>query len=217
MPARVAFVTESEDAAEQFVREYVLDAVDRAPEIEGCEGLAFGLNEAPDPDGGSVAMTVFGEAEEFLREEEATWEEYRAAGGIRDWSVERIPREYMEETFGEKGAALTERLMPLADRMARLVYDEFDDLDDLPAAHDTYDDEDTRAGWWIVPHHIAFASLDYSATEEIAVHKAGIEEDLRIIAERDEAAADARLDSLLADLEAMREDVKAGRAGSRGG
>lgn len=64
----------------------------------------------------------------------------------------------------------------------------------------------------MVPHHIGFASLDYSAAEEIQMHKARIEEDLKLIAESEgEDAVDKHLDTLLADLEDMREDLKQGR------
>lgn len=212
VPANVTFLTDSEDTAEQFVREYLLDAVDRAPDADGCDGLAFSLNEPPNPDGGSIAVTVLGEADAFLDAEESTWEEYKQAGTLQDWEIDQLPQEQFEAMFGEQGAELTARLIPLADRMASLVYEEFDSLENLPAVTDAYPDEETNAGWWVVPHHIAFASLDYSAAEEIQMHKAGIEEDLKIIAEFEgEDAVDEHLDALVADLEDMREDVKQGR------
>ncbi|PSP57636.1 hypothetical protein BRC73_07990 [Halobacteriales archaeon QH_7_66_37] len=46
MPAHVRFLTETEDAAERFVREYGLGAVDRAEEIDGCHGVTFALTFA---------------------------------------------------------------------------------------------------------------------------------------------------------------------------
>lgn len=212
MPAHVAVLTESEDAAEQFVREYVLEAVERAPETEGCEGLAFSLNEPPNPDGGSVGMTILGDESTFVNAEKPTWKKYTQDGLVQEWTVDDLPQEHFERVFGEKGSKLAKRLMPLAERMATVVYDEFESLDELPAPYDTYPDETTPAGWWTVPHHIAYASLDYSAAEEIKMHKAGIEEDLKLIAEFEgEDAVDSQLDALLADLEDMREDVKKGR------
>lgn len=204
----MTFLTDSEDAAEEFVRDYLSEAVDRAPEIDGCEGFSFDLNEQQTSNGGSVRITVFGDADSFLREEEPTWDEYKQAGTIQDWNIDQITHEQFTEIFGKKGGEQTMQLLPLAERMATLVYEEFDKLEDLPATYDT----ESGAGWWIVPHHIAFASLDYSAPEEIEMHTAGIEEDLKLIAEsKGEAAVDSQLDSLLADLEAMREEVKAGR------
>lgn len=92
IPARVAFFTDSEETAEQFVREYLLDAIERAPAIDGCDGLGFSLNELPNPDGGSVTVTVLGEADTFLNAEESTWGEYRQAGTLQDWEVERLPQ-----------------------------------------------------------------------------------------------------------------------------
>lgn len=212
MPARVTFATASEQTAEQFVREYLLEAIDRAPDMDGCDGLAFGLNEAPTSDSSSVVVTVLGEPDAFLSAEKSRWEEHRQTGVLQDWDIQRLPQERFEAMFGERGAELSARLMPLADRMASLVYEEFDSLENLPAATDAYPDEETNAGWWVVPHHIAFASLDYSAAEEIQMHKAGIEEDLKLIAEFEgEDAVDEHLDALLADLEEMREEVKQGR------
>jgi hypothetical protein len=213
MPASIAFLAETEDDAEQFVREYVLDAVDRAPEVDGCEGVAFSLNEAPNPKGeGSVGMTVLGESDAFLENEEPKWREYQDAGVVQEWNVQRRSREQFRAAFGENGGEITERLMPLAERMAAVVYDEFDNLDDLPEAVDTFPEESLNVGGWVVPHHIAYASLDYSAAEEISMHKAGIEEDLKLLAEYEgEETVDEQLDSLLADLEAMREEVKKGR------
>lgn len=212
MPAHVIFFTDSEDAAEQLVREYVLDAINRAPEQQGCEGLSFSLNEAPNPDGSSVGMTVLGDADGFIENEKSTWVEYEEAETVQDWEIEPVPYERFESAFGEQGTELAERLMPLAERMAQQVYDEFDRLEELPEPYDANPGEETNAGWWVVPHHIAYASLDYSAAEEIEMHKAGIEEDLKLLAEFEgEDAVDAHLDSLLADLEAMREDVKDGR------
>jgi|AntRauTorcE11898_2_1112593.scaffolds.fasta_scaffold06312_3 hypothetical protein len=212
MPARVSFVTDSEATAEQFVREYLLGAIDRAPEMDGCAGLSFGLNEAPNPDRGSIVVGVLGDADAFLRAEQPRWEEYEQAGTLEGWDVQQLPPEQYKEIFGEQGVELTTRLMPLAERMATLVYEEFDSLENLPAAADTYPDEETDVGWWVVPHHIAYASLDYSAVEEIQMHKAGIEEDLKLIAEFEgEDAVDEHLDALLADLEEMRDEVKEGR------
>lgn len=212
MPGTIVFFTESKDAAEQFVREYVIGAVERAPQIGGCEGLSFSLNEASNPDGGSVILGVLGGADAFLNAEEPLWDDHKEAGLIQEWNIEQVAPEQQEEMFGEQGAALTQRLMPLAERMASLVYEEFDSLDDLPAAYDTYPKESTNVGWWVVPHHIAYASLDYSAAEEIQMHKAGIEEDLKLVAEFEgQDAVDSHLDSLLSDLEDMREEVKSGR------
>ena len=211
MNAKVIFRTDSDETAENFVREYVVDAIERVPEFDGCEGIHFGLAPS-DADESGVAVGIYGNADEFIEHEQPTWEEYERDGILEDWNVNYRSQEWFEEAFGERGAELTERLLPLADRMAALVYQEFDSLNNLPAPHDANPEEDVSAGWWIVPHHIAYASLNYSAAEEIEMHKAGIEEDLKLIAEQEgEEAVDSYLDSLLSDLEEMREDVKAGR------
>lgn len=211
MPAKVMFRTDNDEMAEHFVREYVADAVERASEFDGCEGVNFGF-APPNADESGVAVGVYGDADEFIEHEQPAWEEYTRDGTLQDWNINYRSQERFEEIFGERGAELTERLLPLADRMATLVYQEFDSLDNLPAPHDANPEEELSAGWWIVPHHIAYASLNYSAAEEIEMHMAGIEEDLKIIAEQEgEKAVGSHLDSLLSDIEEMREDVKAGR------
>ena len=206
------FQTESEELTEQFVRDYVVDAIQRAAKFDGCEGTYFGLAPSNTDENGA-AIRVYGDADEFIEHEKPTWDEYEQDGVIQEWNVTHRSQEWVEQSFGKRGADLTERLLPLADRMASIVYEEYDSLDDLPAPHDANPEEDLSVGWWVVPHHIAYASLNYSAGEEIEMHKAGIEEDLKLIAEQDgDEAVDSHLDSLLSDLEEMREPVKAGRA-----
>lgn len=216
MPGRIIFSTRGEGSAEQFVREYVLDVIDRVAQIEGCERVAFGLDRHPNSDGGRVTLDVFGDAEAFFDHEQEEWEHHQNDGLITGWETSVFDRKAMEAEMGEKGAQLSIRLTALADRMATLVYDEYESLDDLPAALNTYPDEGTQAGWWIVPHHIAFASLDYSATEELAMHRGGIAESLRLLAEREgKDEVDDQIDDLIDALEEMRDDVKQGR--NRGG
>ena len=211
MPAKVMFQTNNEELTEQFVRDYVVDAIERAADFDGCEGAHFGLAPSNTDENGA-AIGVYGNADEFIEHEKPTWDEYEQDGVVQEWNVTHRSQEWVEQSFGKRGAELTERLLPLADRMASIVYEEFDSLDDLPAPHDANPEEDLSAGWWVVPHHIAYASLNYSAAEEIEMHKAGIEEDLKLIAEQEgEGAVDSHLDSLLSDLEEMRDSVKAGR------
>lgn len=212
MPLRILFQTDSEKEAEQFVREYVLDAVDRIPEIESCDNIGFGLNEPPNPDGGSVMMTVDADADKFVQQEKERWEQAHEMGLITGWETTAFDEVALAEEYGENGAELAPRLGTLAEKMAAHVYDEFDDLDNLPATVDTFPDEHTEIGWWFIPHHLTFASLGYSATEELSVHMAGVEEALRIIAERGgEQKVDTEIDDLIEALEEMRDDVKEGR------
>jgi len=90
IPAQIQFSIENEAAAERFVREYLLEAVDRASEIEGCAGITFGLNEPPNPDGGAIGVGVLGEADPFIEQEKSLWEQYRDGGFLTDWEVSSL-------------------------------------------------------------------------------------------------------------------------------
>lgn len=107
MPARVTVFTGTTVTAEQFVREYLLDSIDRAPYIEGCDGLSFGLNEATNPDTESVIVGVLGDADAFLNAEKPTWEEYVQDGTLTDGDVQHLSQGRFETIFGERGAELT--------------------------------------------------------------------------------------------------------------
>lgn len=202
MAGKIIFSVDGEGSAEQFVREYVLDVIDRVAQIEGCEHVAFGLDRHPNSDEGRVTLDVFGDAEAFFDHEQKEWERHQNAGLITGWKTSVFDHQAAKVEMGKKGAQLSTRLAALADRMATLVYDEFETLDDLPAALDTYPDEESRVGWWTVPHHIAFVSLDYSATEDLAIHRGGIEESLRLLGEREsENEVDDQINGLIDALE----------------
>jgi hypothetical protein len=215
VPAHVRFLTETEDAAERFVREYGLGAVDRAEEIDGCHGVTFALNEPPNPEGGAVTFGVMGKVDAFVDNERHRWETHREAGLIEDWETTKIKQEQTEARLGEQGADLApNRLFPLAAKMAKLAYEEFDEEEGFPAPVNAFSEDDGHysVGWGMLPHHLTFANLGYSAAEEMEMYLFCIEEDLRIFAERnDEEIVDAKIDELISSLEDMRGDVKDGR------
>lgn len=214
MFGNVAFLTETEEDVDQFIREYVLDAIDRVDESGICKGISFDRDEQLNPDGESVILAVTSDFEAFVDHERERWREYREAGVIDDWQTKQLSRDEVESRFGEHGFELARRLIPLGGKMGKLAYEEFDD-EPFPPAEDAYPEEDAMpTGWWAVPHHVTVGNLGYSPREEIRMHRSTLDEDLRLIAEREGPdAVDDEIDDFIEALEQMREDVKEGRDG----
>lgn len=213
MPGSILFLTETEAATGRFIHEYVLGAMNRGPEIEGCEGISFDRDEQRVDDGDSVTLVVFGDFEAFVASEQERWKDHQTAGLIETWETNSLTDEQLAWKFGEQGAELAKRLLPLGGEMGKLAYQQFDDepfphpVDGSPG-----DNGWMPVSWWTVLHHLTVGNLGYSPSDEIDMCVAAIEEDLRIIAERTgEEAVDAKIDNMIDTLEGLREDVKDGR------
>jgi|GEM_PF-2540208 len=210
----VHFLTESEKDAEEFIREYVLDAIDRTEDIEGCEGIGLAVNEPPNPDGGSAGMSIWGDFNQVIEQERKHWKSYQERGVISGWESHSVEQEQLATKIGEQGVSLGSRLSPLVGRIAKLVYEEFGPEEPFPEPVDTYP-EDTGlypVGWGYVLHNVTFAGLGYTAEDELDMYLFTIEESLRIFAERnDEDAVDDKIDELVESIEAMRPEIKEGR------
>lgn len=214
---RVQLLTATEADARELVTGYAVDAVARARNDDRCDAFTFSLNEPPRQEGGSLGLLLFGASEDFIEAEREQWEALSGEGAIEDWQERPIPEDEMrraqQSKFGEQGGGLAESIFDLSSTMARHVVGELGG-DEFPAAVDEFADEESQypAGMWLLFHHMAFANFGYSATEEAAMHMEGIEEDLRIFAERNsEDDVDELIDELIDDLDDMREQVKQGR------
>jgi hypothetical protein len=210
----VLFLTESEEDVDQFLQEYVLDAIDRVEESGICEGISFDRDEPLNPDGESVGLIVASDFDAFVEHERERWKEYREEGVIDDWQTRPLSTEQVEERFGKDGFELARRLTPLAGKMGKLAYEEFDG-ELFPPAEDAFPEErGSPAGWWLTLHHLTVGNLGYTPREEVRLYRSVLDEDLRIIAEREgPEAVDAEINALIDSLEEMREDVKEGRPG----
>jgi hypothetical protein len=210
MPANVLFETPDRAMAETFVEEYVLDLIERVEKMEICDGVMFAVNGGAVPSGSAVLLAVMSDTDVLVGRERERWESLHDDGVIDGWERSERSEAELKQQYGEQGFELAKRLLPLSAKMSKLAYEEFDD-EEFPAAIDTFPDEDGAypVGWGLVLHHMAFADLDYTADEEIKMHTKGIEEDLRIIGERDgEQAAQERIDDVIESLESMREKVQ---------
>lgn len=230
MDRRVAlqFTTASVESATRFLEEYVLDALDRVPNTDACDSFTFVPGQpvtgdrpsgpqVPPPDY-PVYLTLRCDTDAVIAAERDHWEALIEEGVIEGWEeVKSTDREEIVTELGEQRAALLARSSNLSAQMAGLASRAFADLGMVPAAVETYPDEESDAapfGWWAVLHTVT-VQLIYSMDEELDAYRYGIEHALRNVAEQvGEDEAVSRLDELIAELEGVREKVGAGRLDS---
>jgi len=211
MSGLVQFFIESTADIDFFIHEYVKNVISRATEIEGCEGVSFDQN-VQHPDGETVALIAFGDFESFIESEQEVWEKYQEDDLIEAWETRPLSDERLAWKFGERGTELTKRLMTLSGEMSTLAYEQFND-ESFPDPVDAFPEDGgvMPMGWWLVTHHITVGNLGYTPGDEVEMCLTAMEEDLRIIAERQDAdTADAKIDEIIDALEEMREDVTDG-------
>lgn len=222
------FSTGSQENAERFIHEYVLDAIDRVQNMDACECFTFVPSQSatghrttglqiPPPDY-PIVLTIRGETDEIIDAERDLWDSLVQEGVITGWEVKRsIDIGELVDDLGEKRATLVAHTSNLSAKMASLAYQEFDELDTVPAAVETYPDEESDGapfGWWTVLHTVT-VQLNYTLAEELDAYRYGIEHTLRNIAEHEGAdVAEDYHDELVLAVEAMREEVKEGRLDS---
>lgn len=203
----VVFETDGADADERLVREYVLSAMDRLPESDTCEDVGFlRYGHAPDSEGGEVRLYLQGEPEAIVENESPRWDALVEEGLAREW-VDDGPEDDTA-TFGERGGETVAALQFLASRMSKVAL-ESDVVDDL-APVDTYPGEGpVPVGWWTLLHFLADQRA-LSADEEIDAYVEGIRNRLWSIGlVEGEGRANERIDDLVAELEAVRDEVAA--------
>lgn len=204
------------EQAEQFVEEYVLDAIDRLSDHDACESVSFAFATNPETgDRSVVTLAILGDLEKLRDQEASRWDEAVAEGPITDWEqMMAMDRAEMETILGERNASLFLTLAQLSAEMAAQTYEIFADIDRRPGAVETYPDEESQPGpigWWVLLHTMT-VQLNYSLEEELDAYLQGIDHTLRNFAEREDAATiDEQIDDIVAELEANREAVKNGR------
>lgn len=206
------FELDGPEAVEEFIREYVLDALERVEDSEACDQFEF----APAGTNGrdSVIIGIWGDPETVMEEEQSYFEPYLESELLNDWTLaQEWDVEEFESLMGEQSAALNQRIGGLSAEMAKLAYEEFNSF---PAAVDTYPDEAEGAGplgWWGVLHNLT-VQVNYDLDEELDSYLYGIEHTLRNFGEyHGEDAVDQRIDEMKQSLEDMRDEAKNGRLG----
>jgi hypothetical protein len=208
--AQYRFELDGADALEDFIREYVLNAITRVQDYESSEHFSFAPAGTDGRD--AVIIVIEGDPETVIEKERPYFDPYLDRGLLNDWElVQELTAEDFAAMLGDQSAPLNQRLGDLSAEMAKLAYEEFESF---PAAVDTYPDEDAGAGpigWWVILHNLT-VQANYDLDEEIDAYRYGIEHTLRNFGEYHGAdAVDRRIDELQQSLEEMREEVKNGR------
>ncbi|MFP8958727.1 hypothetical protein ACLI4Y_18640 [Natrialbaceae archaeon A-CW3] len=205
----VEFQTEDATDEERFIREYVIDAIERLPENHFCESMGFiRLSTNPHADSGAVHLSFVGDLDAIIDHEREIWANYVEQGVILEWKPSDHPWNQIDA--GEQTMELSWRLTVLASRMSAEVFDEFETQ---PAAVDEYPEEEkpSPSGWWTLLH-ILTNHQGYTPEEEIAASIENVRNHLHYMAERDDPAeAEEKIDGLIDTLEGIREDVQTPR------
>lgn len=99
MPGSFLFFANTEEDIDQFIREYVLGAIDRVDSLDVCEGISFDRDERVNPEGASVVLMVASDFDAFVEHERDHWREYHEAGLIEDCETQRASEEGLEKRF----------------------------------------------------------------------------------------------------------------------
>lgn len=203
----VIFDTESVEAEERAVREYVVPAMERLGDAEACESVFFNrYGHDPSVDGGEVDLYVFGDPEEIRSRERDRWDELVADGPAEAWWTDDRP---VDPDSFDPEKRLRNRLRATAGRMAAEFFAEFED--DRPDALDTFDSEgEFGVGAQTLLHHL-LNQLGYQAddgAEEIDLCFENVESRLYAMAASTSVERAARkCEELSAELEALPEDL----------
>jgi hypothetical protein len=202
----ISFQTAGPKADEQFIREYVLPAMERLPTLDSCDDVGF-LRYGHDPKAnhGEVRLHLSGDPEAIVRQEQDRWDKLVTDDLADSWeSIE----EDDEAKFGPTGAELSDRLTFLSSKMSKLAFEEFD-ADEFPSPVDTYPNEGPiPIGWWVLLHFLADQQA-HSADEEIDTYVQGIRNRLFALGGfHGYDRADARIDDIIETLEETRHEVK---------
>lgn len=205
---RVEFRTPDRDHERQFLRTYLLDAVERFSELDDCESAIFiRAGDGPVREYGGAILDVYGDFS-VVEHERDTWDSLVADGPLTEWQRHDTDLPTALEThYGESGARLHEELRELATEMARPAYETFETV---PAAVETFPEEDgAPVGWYLLVHQLAtHAGLSHEAEIDACVRNLTDQFEERARDEGCEAALD-QLDDVISRLETTRKQLRA--------
>lgn len=158
----IEFSTRSQENAERFLTEYVLEALDRVQDMEACDCFTFvpdqsatgdrttGL-QVPPPDH-RIVLTIRRKTDEVIDAEQDRWNSLVEDGVVTEWEIKRSTDvDEIVDELGEKRARLLAHSSNLSAQMAKRAYKEFEEFGNVPAAVETYPDADSDEapfGWW---------------------------------------------------------------------
>lgn len=157
----IIFETNSVEAEERVLREYVLPAMERLEDDETCEFVFFNrYGHDPSVDGGEVDFYVFGDPEAIRDSERDHWDELVEDGSAEEWWTD--DRAVDSNSFSPE-KRLQIRLRATASRMAAEFFEEFED--ERPDALNSFDTEgEFGVGATTLLHHL-LNQLGYQADD----------------------------------------------------
>lgn len=159
----VRFITDSHEADEALIREYLVPSLHRLNTIDGCDGIRFyRFGSDVRRDDGEVRLAIYGDYEAVIDAERNRWDELATEDCIEYWEPDEPPSAM---GYPDSVGAFYQRLDVLTTEMAALYYQA---LDERPAPVDAFPDVElpTPIGWWVA-FHLLMNQLGYSAEEEI--------------------------------------------------
>lgn len=204
--SEIRFRTGGRAANRRLVEAYVLDAVDRLPDRDFCEYVAFVPMTHDAVGGGNLWLTVAGDADALVAHESGRWDELVEEGLASGWDVTEVTEQWYDNA-GRRGGEVLFRLHRVANRATKTAVEEFEER---PAPLDTYEEASNHpVGWWMVPQ-IVTAHQGYTLEETVDVLLRGIQHTYEDIDEFDSSdAAVSHLDDCIRSLEALRDDLDA--------
>lgn len=213
---KIKLVAPGEAEARAVVEEYVFDRVDGTKEVEGGEfgGFAYETEESS-RERNAIALSFYGDSDVMLESEKSEWNTLIEDGLLKDWEeVYQMEFSKLEAMMGEKRMDVSMRSGLASSKMAKVMYDEFDEFPDpVNTFPKEFEEHDVGGpyGLWSIFHMLAH-QMQYDVREEMDAYQQGVRYCLRNIAEHEgEETADEALDTFLETMEEMREDVKEGR------
>ncbi|ELZ14491.1 hypothetical protein C477_20169 [Haloterrigena salina JCM 13891] len=203
--SEIRFKTVGEAENRRLIERYVVDAIDRLPELSCCEYAAFMPVTHEAVDGSNVWLTVAGDSDALVEHESEAWDALVEADLVSEWDVTEVTEDWYE-TAGEQGGELLLQCHDVANQLTTAAFETFDTR---PAPIDTYPNEDSNQpiGWWMVLE-IAAGHQEYSFGERAELFLSGLEHTYEDIAELGSPETAAQhIDEGIRALEALRDDL----------
>lgn len=200
----VVFETDSHEADERFIREYVVPKYERLTSIDGCTGLRFSRYAAdPRKDHGEIHLVLFGDHDAVVERERDRWDEFVEDGLVREWRRTGLSW----ESWPDDQFEFMKRMQTLATGMAVVYYRNFDSHE-RPAPADAFPETDRRLGFWVAVHFLCNQMGYQSVQDEIDASFGSIRNRLRALQElRSEAVASERIEELRKRLDEVEAEL----------
>lgn len=203
--SEIRFKTDGRQSNRKLIDRYVLDAVERLPQLECCDHVAFMPFTHETVNGGNVWLTVAGDQEAIIDHEAERWNSLVEEDLVSEWDVTEVTDNWYEIT-GDHSELLF-RLHSVANQTTKAAFEQFDEP---PAPVEPYPDEESdHSVGWATMLHVITTHQEYSLEETLDVFLSGIWqtcEDIEKFESPNQVAA--HLEECIQRLETLRADLQ---------